>query len=131
MPRPKPEEPTPGELEVLKVLWEQGPSTVREVLEVLNRQRKRAYTSVMTLMNVMTDKGLVQRQQQGKAYVYEARAPKEKTLGRMLQNLLGKAFEGSASSLVANLFDECQPSDDELDEIRKTIDEYRQRQGDA
>ena len=65
MARPKEDQPTDGELEVLKVLWDRGPSTVREVLEVLTVTRPRAYTSVMSLLNVMTEKGLVTRQPQG------------------------------------------------------------------
>jgi len=67
MPRPRSEHPTPGELEVLQVLWRRGPSTVREVMNELNRSRPRAYTSVMSLLNVMVDKGWLNRQRQGRA----------------------------------------------------------------
>jgi BlaI family penicillinase repressor len=130
MPRPKHEHPTPGELEILKILWEQGPATVRDVLEVLNQRRRRAYTSVMSLMNVMTDKGLLVREPQGRAFVYQAKAGRKKTLGRMVNDLLARAFEGSASALVAQLLDQSSPSPDELDEIRQTIEQYQQ-QGDA
>ncbi len=129
MPRPKTETPTPGELEVLKVLWDQGPCTVREVMEVLNRRRRRAYTSVMSLLNVMTDKGLLVRQAVGRAFLYEACVPREQTLGQLLDDLLGRAFEGSAASLVAHLLDQSDPSEAELREIRKTIDQYLKRQG--
>lgn len=125
MPRPKHEHPTPGELEVLKVLWDEGPATVREVMQHLNQTRRRAYTSVMSLLNVMTDKGLVTRKAHGRAFVYAARARRENTLGRMVGDLVGRAFEGSASALVAQLLDQTNPSVEELDEIRRTIEAYQ------
>lgn len=124
MPRPRQDHPTPGELELLQVLWERGPSTVREVLEVVNQTRPRAYTSVMTLLNVMADKGLVRRTPQGRAHLYEAADNPEKTLGGMVGDLLNRAFEGSKSALINHLFDETPPSDAELDEIRKLLDRY-------
>lgn len=124
MARRMQENPTEGELEILKVLWDRGPCTVREVLEVLMTQRKRAYTSVMSVLNIMTDKGQVTRQPQGRAFVYSAKRPREKTLGKMVSSLLGRAFEGSASSLVSQLLDQSKPTPEELDKIRKAIDEY-------
>lgn len=128
MARPKEEQPTAGELEVLKVLWDQGPSTVRDVMNVLNQRRRRAYTSVMSLMNVMTDKGLLRRRAEGRAYLYEARRPRESTLGSMLNDLLGRAFEGSASNLVTHLLGQANPSEDELDEIRRAIDAFEREE---
>ena len=131
MPRPRHDHPTPGELEVLKVLWERGPSTVREVMEVLNETRRRAYTSVMSLLGVMTEKGLLTREPKGRAYVYRAKVAREKTLGQMVDDLLGRAFEGSASTLVARLLDQSSPSPEELEEIRRTLEEYRQELGES
>ena len=128
MARPKQETPTAGELEVLKVLWEQGPCTVRDVLNDLNKRRLRAYTSVMTLLNVMTEKRLVTRQPQGRAYLYQARRPRETTLGRMVQDLLGRAFEGSASALVTQVLAQSKPSDEELEAIQQAIDQYHERE---
>jgi BlaI family penicillinase repressor len=128
MARPKEDQPTPAELEVLKVLWDQGPSTVRDVMDVLNRRRRRAYTSVMSLLNVMTDKGLLSRKPQGRAFLYQAKAPREKTLGGMVDDLLGRVFEGSASALVARLLDQSSPTAAELEEIRRTIDEYQSQE---
>ena len=129
MSRPKHEHPTPAELEVLQLLWEQGPSTVREVMEALNRRRRRAYTSVMSLLGVMADKRLLKRRLRGRAYVYDARVDRERTVGQMLRDLLGRAFEGSAPSLVARLLDESSPSPRELAAIRDVIDQFRQGQG--
>ena len=129
MPRPKQNVPTDGELEILKVLWIHGPSTVREVLEQLNKSRPRAYTSVMTMMNLMSDKGLLTRDQKERAYIYTAKIPQGMTLGQMIQDLMGRAFEGSPSSLVAALLDQHKPDAQELDEIRRAIDEYRSSNG--
>src|SRR5437762_7658125 len=127
MPRPKEEQPTAGELEVLKVLWDRGPSTVREVMDVLNEVRPRAYTSVMSLLNVMTDKGLLVRQPRGRAFVYKPRTDRGRTLRRMVGDLLGRAFEGSTSQLVAHLLDQTRPSPAELEEIRRAIEQYQQQ----
>ena len=129
MSRPKEEQPTAGELEVLKVLWDHGPSTVRKVMDVLNAERPRAYTSVMSLLNVMTDKGLVMRQPQGRAFVYRPKSDRERTLRRMVGDLLGRAFEGSTSQLVAHLLDQSKPTADELEQIRQAIEQYQQQKG--
>lgn len=128
MVRPTSQQPTPGELEILKVLWLAGPSSVRQVMEALDDNRPRAYTSVMSLLNVMADKGLVTRTAQGKAFVYTAKVAREKTLGKLLSDVLGRAFEGSASKLVAHLLKQSEVSSDELAEISRTIQEYQQQQ---
>jgi len=129
MARPRHENATPGELEVLKILWDRGPSTVREVMDVLNQSRRRAYTSVMSLLEVMFDKRLVKRRPQGRAFVYWAAVSKERTLGQMVGDLVRRGFEGSASSLVAYLLDETRLSNEELNEIRRLITEYQRKQG--
>jgi len=128
MPRPKYEHPTPGELEVLKILWNRGPSTVREVTEVLNRTRRRAYTSVMSLLGVMTEKKLVRREPCGRAFVYRAAVARAATLRQVVRDLLGRVFEGSARELVAHLLEESDVSRAELDEIRAIIEEFERRQ---
>ncbi len=127
MARMSQETPTEAELEILKVLWERGPRTGREVLDVLNAERKRAYTSVMSVLNIMESKGQVIRKPQGRAFVYTAKKPREKTLGKMVGNLLRRAFEGSAASLVAQVLDQSKLTPEELDKIRKTIEEYESR----
>ena len=129
MARPKEEQPTAGELEVLKVLWDRGPSTVRDVMDVLNESRPRAYTSVMSLLNVMTEKGLLVREPQGRAFVYRPRTDRGRTLKRMVGDLLGRAFEGQASQLVAHLLDQSKPSAEELNEIRRAIEQYQSHKG--
>ena len=129
MARPRHENPTPGELEVLQVIWDRGPCTVRQVMSVLNQTRRRAYTSIMSLMNIMDEKGLLRREPKGRAFVYKNRATRKNTLSKMVADLLGRAFDGSASEMVAHLLEQTKPSKDELEEIRKTISTYRQKRG--
>jgi predicted transcriptional regulator len=126
MGRPKHEYPTPAELRILQLLWERGPLTVREVLEA--QDEPRAYTSVMSLLNVMAEKGLLQRQPQGRAFLYRAKVPRDRTLGRMVSDLWQRAFEGSTSTLVAKLLEESNPTQEELDAIRRTIRDYESRE---
>ena len=130
MSRPRHEQPTPAELEILKILWDRaGPSSVRDVLERVNRfaDPPRAYTSVMSLLNVMTDKGLLRRSPQGRAFLYEPVLPREQTLRSLLGETLERVYNGSASLLVAHLLDQSDPSTDELDQIRSLLDKYQTR----
>ena len=129
MPRPRTEHPTPGELEVLKILWGRGRCSARQVWEVLNRRRPRHYTSVNSLLNTMADKGLLKRQRDQRAFLYEADVPREKTQGQLVQDLVGRAFEGSASALVLQVLDHCNPSPEEMDQIAKMIRAYRKQRG--
>lgn len=124
--RPKSPHPTPAELEILQILWNRGPSTVREVLEVLPRQR--AYTTVMSLLNVMAEKKLVARSPEGRAFRYAARFRPDQTQRKMLRDLLHRAFEGSASTLVARLLEQSRPTCEELDAIHRVIETYRKRE---
>jgi BlaI family penicillinase repressor len=129
MARPRHENPTPAELEVLQVIWDQGPSTVREVMKVLNRQRPRAYTSIMSLMAVMAEKGQLSQKPRGRAFVYSAKVSRAKTQSRMVRDLLSRVFDGSASALVTQLLQQAKPDSDELDEIRRTIAGFAQKEG--
>ena len=124
--RPKHENPTPAELEILHLLWNEGALTVRQVMERVNRKRPRAYTSVMSLLNVMTEKGMLVRKPEGRAFVYTAALKREQTLGEMVADLLGRAFGGSAAALVTQLLEQANPDEEELNEIRRTIREYQQ-----
>ncbi len=123
MARPKTPHPTAAELEVLQILWDRGPSTVREVLETLPRER--AYTSVMSLLNVMFEKLLVTRQPEGRAFRYSARHQSEHHEGKLLGDLLERVFSGSATALVARLLEQAKPSEAELAEIRKLIKDHK------
>ena len=100
-------------------------------MTVLNKKRLRAYTSVMSLMNVMTEKGLLRQKPKGRAFVYSARISQNKTQTRLLKDLLNRAFDGSASALVTHLLRQTKPDNDELEDIRKTIAEFQQKKGGA
>ena len=125
MARPKHPHPTPGELEVLQILWEHGPQTVREVLQHISG--KKAYTTVMSLLNVMDEKKLVTRKPDGRAFRYTAKLQPEKTEGKILGSVLRRVFDGSSSALVARLLEQSKPTAEELDEIRELIDQYKEK----
>ena len=124
MARPRHKNPTPAELAVLQIIWEHGQCTVREVMNLLRPKRPRAYTSVMSLMNVMAEKGLLNQKPKGRAFVYSAKISRDKTQSSMVSDLLNRAFDGSASALVAHLLQQAEPNNEELDEIRKTVTEF-------
>jgi BlaI family penicillinase repressor len=129
MPRPKTPHPTPAELEILKLLWEHGPLTVREVLDQLNvAGPQRAYTTVMSLLNVMADKELLDREPEGRAFRYRPRVARQHTLGELVEDIWQRAFEGSTNTLVAHLLEQAQPTPDELQAIRETLRQYEQRE---
>ena len=117
--------PTEVELEILQVLWDRGPSTVRQIVECLNEQRHRAYTSILSMMNVMLEKKLVTREQQGRAHLYRPAARQEKMLAAMVKDLLGRAFDGSASSLITHVLDQSSPDATELQEIERLLNDYK------
>lgn len=125
MPRRRQVTPTEVELEILQVLWDQQPSTVREVVDVLNETRPRAYTSILSMLNVMYEKGLVTRQMRGRAHVYRAKISRDKTLGGVVRDLLGRAFNGSTTSLITQVLEQSKPTPEELDEIRRTIETWQ------
>lgn len=125
MSRPKNSQPTPAELEVLQILWESDALTVREVMEQLNQVRPRAYTSVMSLLNVMSEKGFLVREPFGRAFKYQVAKTREKTLGNLVNDLVHRAFDGSKTALVAQLFDGDEPTPEELDELSKLIKRHR------
>ena len=130
MARPKHEHPTPAELEVLKILWAEGALPVRDVMERLNagQEQPRAYTSIMSLMNVMVEKQLLERKQKGRAYIYTAIHQPKTTLGDMVSDLCDRAFAGSSSTLVTHLLEGINPSREELEQIRQAIEMYHQEQ---
>lgn len=115
--------PTPAELEILRVLWERGPSTVRDVHETLERERPTGYTTVLKLMQIMTDKALVTRDESARAHVYAARVPASDTQGQMVRDLLDRAFGGSALKLVMHALSARKASRAEIARIRRMLDE--------
>jgi BlaI family penicillinase repressor len=125
MVRPRQTNPTPAELEVLQIIWDRGPSMVREVMDVLNQKRPRAYTTVMSLMNVMEEKGFLTSKPKGRAFVYAAKTSRNKAQKDLLGDLLNRAFDGSANELVTHLLDQAKPTQEELDQISDLIKQYK------
>jgi BlaI family transcriptional regulator, penicillinase repressor len=115
--------PTDAELEILKVLWRRGPSTVREVFETLGESKTTGYTTVLKLMQIMADKGLVVRDESERAHRYEPAAPEDETQRRLVGDLLRKAFDGSAKKLVMQALSTERASAEELSEIRRMLDD--------
>lgn len=119
-----PVKPTSTELQILGVLWDRGPSTVREIHEVLAQSRPLGYTTVLKLLQIMTEKHLVRRNEESRAHVYEAQQPAGATRQQLVGDLLERAFSGSASQLMMHALAGKQTSHDEIDEIRRLLDEY-------
>ena len=115
--------PTDAELEILSVLWGRGPSTVREVHDALNEHKPTGYTTVLKLLQIMTEKGLVRRDEEQRAHVYEARYAQEQTQRQLLGELLDRAFGGSAMKLVMQALSTKKASREELQRIREMLDE--------
>lgn len=119
--------PTAAEIAILAVLWRQGASTVREVHEALGKDS--GYTTTLKLMQLMFEKGLVVRNERYRSHLYEARAPKEQTQRQIAGDLLKRAFEGSAKSLVLGALAAQPASGKDLAEIRSLLDEFEKRRG--
>jgi predicted transcriptional regulator len=130
--------PTDAELEILSVIWDRGPSTVREVHEAISENRAQqsdvrlqkqaakgavGYTTILKLMQIMTDKGLVRRDETERAHVYEARLPEEQTQRQLVGDLMNRVFAGSASKLVMHALSESNSSAEDLSKIREILDE--------
>ncbi len=120
--------PTAAELEILSVLWEQGPITVKEVHEVINKQKPTLYTTILKHLQIMQEKGLVARDEHSKAHIYRAVAAKKETQKNLVSDLLERVFRGSAAQLVQHVLESKSASPEELKEIRKMI---RQAEKDA
>ena len=115
--------PTDAELEILNVLWRRGPSTVREVYEVLLESKDIGYTTILKLMQIMSEKGLVSRDESDRRHVYEAERAQDETQRQLLSDLLDRAFNGSPTKLVMQALSSKKASKEELAEIRRMLDE--------
>ncbi len=122
-----PPKPTPTELSILGILWERGPSTVREVHEILSKTKPIGYTGVLKFLQIMTVKGSVRRNSDQRAHVYEAFQPEEKTKRQLVGDLMQRAFSGSASELVMHALAGKRTTQEEIDEIRRILDAHERK----
>ncbi len=119
----EPQRPTDAELEILTVLWSRGPCTVRTVHEVIAKRRPAQYTTILKLMQIMADKGLVTRDEEQRAHVYTASRPRAWTQRQLARDLLDRAFGGSAAEMMMGALSARKASKGELAEIRRMLDE--------
>jgi BlaI family transcriptional regulator, penicillinase repressor len=119
--------PTGGELELLQVLWEKGSATVRELHEEISRTRSTGYTSVLKLLQIMTEKGLVKRREAGRAHIYQATASQRETQSQLLQDLSDRLFAGSAAQLAMHALSMEPATSEDLKEIRKLIERRKEK----
>lgn len=122
-----PQKPTASELDILHVLWDRGPSTVRDVHDALSGKREIGYTTVLKLMQIMTAKGLVRRNEEQRAHVYEACLPAEKTKRQLAADTLERVFDGSASQLMLHALAGHRSSKQEIAELRRLLDDYERK----
>ena len=123
--------PTDAELAILRVLWEHGPCTVRRVQEALGRDKPTGYTTALKLLQVMTEKGLVLRDDARRSHVYRARSTEEHTQRQLVGDLIRRAFGGSARKLVVQALASKEASAEELAEIRRLLDRLERERGGA
>lgn len=119
-----PQKPTAAELQILQVLWDRGPCTVREVHEALQEEKALGYTTVLKLMQIMTTKGLVRRNEDQRAHVYEAQQPAEKTKRQLAADMLERVFDGSARELMLHALAAQRSTRQEIEELRNLLDEH-------
>jgi predicted transcriptional regulator len=121
--RPRSPTLTPQELEIMKVVWQKGAVTVRDVYETLRERRKIAYTSVMTMMKVLEGKGHLKRRQAERAFVYRATRPETAVVRSMVREFVDRVFGGAAHPLLVHLVKDRRLTEEELDEITRLIRE--------
>jgi BlaI family transcriptional regulator, penicillinase repressor len=120
--------PTESELEILRVLWEKGPSTVREVHEILGQSKDAGYTTTLKLMQIMHEKGLLERDTSSKTHVYSSAVSQENTQRQLLDKMIDTVFNGSASQLVLQALGNHKSSKEELEKIKQYLDEIEKQQ---
>lgn len=115
--------PTKAELEILEILWEHGSLTVRQVNEAVNTYRETGYTTTLKIMQIMNEKGLVSRKEDGRSHVYTAQVRQDETRQHLVEKFLNTSFQGSAASLVMHALGSGKTTKAELKQIRKLLDE--------
>jgi len=125
--RPRKTELTDHELQVMKVVWDRGSATVRDVYEELLKQRKIAYTTVMTVMGVLEQKGRLKKSVDSRAYVYTPSQSQSEVVSSMVRDFVGRVFNGMAKPLLVSMLEDGKITEDELDELKKILKEKRRK----
>ena len=123
MARPSSSQPTDVELQILRILWELGPSPVREIHQRLEAEKGTNYSTTVKMLSVMLQKGLVRRDEKSQPYIYRPALSREKAGKRMLAELIEKVYDGSTMSLVLQALAHGKPSQDEIEKARRLLDE--------
>ena len=121
--RPKSNTLTPQELEIMKLVWQRGAATVRDVYEVLLERRKIAYTTVMTMMKILENKGYLKKRRQDRAFIYRPAHPKNQVIGGMIREFIDRVFNGSAEPLLVHLVKSRHLSEKDLQKIARMVQE--------
>jgi len=121
--RPKHTTLTPQELEIMKLVWQRGEATVRDVYEALLERRKIAYTTVMTMMKILEAKGYLKKRRQDRAYLYRPAHPKNQVIGGMIREFVDRVFNGSAEPLLVHLVKSRHLSEKDLQKIARMVEE--------
>jgi BlaI family transcriptional regulator, penicillinase repressor len=121
--RPKNNTLTPQELEIMKLVWQRGAATVRDVYEVLLERRKIAYTTVMTMMKILGTKGYLKKRRQDRAFIYRPAHPKNQVIGGMIREFIDRVFNGSAEPLLVHLVKSRHLSEKDLQKIARMVEE--------
>ena len=114
---------TPQELSIMKVIWKLEKATVRDVYEALRTKRSVAYTTVMTMMKILEEKGYLKKARVERAYVYKPSRPRQQVVGAMVKDFIDRVFDGAASGLLVHLAKDSRLTSDERDQIRRVIEE--------
>lgn len=120
-------QPTSAELELLNILWERGPSTVRQIHEVVSGSRQTGYTTTLKILQKMFDKGLVKRDESSRSHIYKPAVQAEKTQRQLVNDLIEKAFGGAAEKLVMQALSSHQVAPEEIETLRKLLDSLEKR----
>lgn len=121
MARPTSRHPTDLELEILQVLWDQGPLSGRAIRDAIQPSRDLTYQSIMTILGIMDDKGYVTRKKSGGSFAYRARVTQQATSKRMMRDLVDRLFHGSAATAMLNLLETSELSDEELEQLTEFV----------
>ena len=119
--------PTESELEILRVLWDKGTATVREVHEILSENKDAGYTTTLKLMQIMFEKGIVKRDDSSKTHIYRANISRESTQQQIVGKMISSLFGGSSSQLVMQALGNQTPNKEELEEIQKLLDNLKKQ----